>query len=72
MAWYDIPSVKLEDIQENGEIVGVQMSAKDFNRLIETMEDLLDNLAVEKVKKEKNPKFYSHEEIKQLIARKKR
>ncbi len=71
MAWYDIPSVKIQHIRANNEKVGVQMSKHDFDLLVELMEDLLDNLAVEAIKREKNPKFYSHEEIKQLIASKK-
>ena len=72
MAWYDIPAVKVEYVRKNGKDVGIQMSAKDFEKLIGKMEDFLDNLAVEESKKEKSPKFYSHEVIKKLIASKKR
>ncbi len=72
MAWYDIPAVTVESVRKNGEKVGIQMSAKDFEKLIEKMEDFLDHLAVEEFKKEKNPKFYSLEAIKKLIASKKR
>jgi hypothetical protein len=71
MAWYDIPLVNIEYVRENNENVGIQMSAKDYQRLIEKMEDFLDNLAVEEVKRDKSP-FYSHEAIKKLIASRKR
>jgi len=72
MAWYDIPTVKIERVREDGREVGIQMSAKDFEKWVEKMEDFLDNFAVERTKKEKNPTFYTHEAIKRLIARKKR
>ncbi|TET33955.1 hypothetical protein E3J61_03485 [Candidatus Dependentiae bacterium] len=72
MAWYDIPVVKVEYVRKNGKDVGIQMSAKDFEKLIGKMEDFLDNLSVEESKKEKPPKFYSHKAIKKLIASKKR
>jgi hypothetical protein len=73
MAWYKIPEVQIQYVQdENGKTIGVQMSVKDFENLVEKMEDFLDNMAIEESKKEKNPKFYSHEEIKKLIASKKR
>lgn len=72
MSWYDIPAIKIERIREDGKEVGIQMSVKDFEKLVEKMEDFLDNLAVEKSKKEKNPMFYTHEAIKKLIVSKKR
>lgn len=72
MAWYDVPQVKIEHVRKNEKIIAVQMNIKDFEKLVEKMEDLLDNLAVEKSKKDKKSKFYTHDEIKQLIASKKR
>lgn len=72
MAWYDIPEVKIEHVREDDETIAIQMSIKDFEKLVEKMEDLLDRLAIEKYKKEKKSRFYTHEEIKQLIASKKR
>lgn len=71
MAWYDIPQFKIEHIHKGDEPIAVQMDIKDFEKLIEKMEDLLDNLAVEKSKKEEKPQFYTHEAIKKLIASKK-
>lgn len=72
MAWYDIPQVKIEHVREDDEVIAIQMNIKDFEKLVEKMEDLLDNLAIEKSKKAKKSRFYTHEEIKQLIASKKR
>lgn len=72
MAWYDVPQVKIEHVRKNEKIIAVQMNIKDFEKLVEKMEDLLDNLAVEKSKKDKKSKFYTHDEIKQLITSKKR
>ncbi len=43
----------------------------DFEKLVEKMEDFLDHSAVERAKKD-SAKFYTHEEIKKLIERKKR
>jgi hypothetical protein len=71
MAWYDIPQFKVEYIHKNDEPIAIQMDMKDFEKLIEKMEDLLDNLAVEQSKKEKKAQFYTHGEIKELIASKK-
>lgn len=71
MAWYDIPQIKIEHIHKDDEPIAVQMDIKDFEKLVEKMEDLLDNLAVEKSKKEEKPQFYTHEAIKKLIASKK-
>jgi predicted DNA-binding protein len=71
MAWYDIPKIKPHYLyDETGEVRGVLLKAKDFEKLVEKMEDFYDVAAVERVKKE-NKKFYSFEEIKKLIENKK-
>ena len=72
MSWYDIPKIKVQYINnENGKTKGVLLSPVDFEKLVENMEDFLDHAAVERAKK--GPaKFYTHEEIKQIIERKKR
>ncbi len=72
MSWYTIPKVKVRSIQnEKGAITGVLLKHTDFEKLVEKMEDFLDNDAVEQAKKEP-AKFYTHEEIKKIIERKKR
>ena len=72
MSWYDIPKVKVQFVSnEDRTPAGVLLSAVDFEKLVEKMEDFLDHAAVERVKKAP-VKFYTHEEIGTLIARKKR
>ena len=71
MAWYDIPQIKVRYVyDENGKAVSVLLRAKDFEKLVEKMEDFLDNQAIEEHHKQKNPRFYTHEEVKKMIERK--
>jgi hypothetical protein len=73
MAWYTIPKVKVKYVyDEAGAEVGVLLDAADFEKLVEKMEDFLDNEVIEQDKQEENPRFYTHEEIKKMIANKKR
>ncbi len=73
MAWYDIPKVKIQYVQdERARNTRVLLSSRDFEKLVEQMEDFLDIESVEKAEKVKNPKLYTHEEIKALIKAKKR
>jgi PHD/YefM family antitoxin component YafN of YafNO toxin-antitoxin module len=54
MAWYTIPKVKIKWFySQEGEKSGVLIKAKDFQKLVERMEDLLDHEAAEKAKKPK-------------------
>jgi len=72
MAWYNIPKIKIHYVQnESGTMVGVLLSHADFEKLVEKMEDFLDHAACERAKK-RPAKFYTHEEIKKIIERKKR
>ncbi len=72
MSWYTIPKVTVQYINnEEGAVEGVLLKPSDFEKLVEKMEDFLDQAAVERAKK--GPaKFYTHEEIGRMIERKKR
>lgn len=70
MPWYSIPKIKIKNLyNEEGKVRGVFVEIKDFEKLVEKMEDLLDIKAVEKARKE-GGRLYSHEEIIKIIESK--
>ena len=67
MAWYTIPQLKTKLLHDTeGKVKGVVLKAKDFEKLENIMEDLLDYEAVESARKQ-GGRLYSSEEIKKII-----
>lgn len=58
-------------VNEKGVRVGVQLSVKEFDALIEEIEDLHDIIRAEKIIK-KRPKLYTLEEVERSILGKSR
>ena len=72
MAWYDIPKFNVQYLaNEQGAVQRVHLSRKDFDKLIETMEDMIDYEAVKEAQKP-NVRIYTREEVERSIARKRR
>lgn len=72
MNWYKIPKIKKQELyDEQKNVRGVLIKAKDFEKLIEKMEDFYDIVAADKVIKSKNQKFFTLEEINEIIESKK-
>ena len=71
MAWYDIPKVRVKWLYSTeGKVKGVLIKAKDFAKLVEKMEDLLDYEAVEQAKKE-GGRLYTFEDVVKEIEKSK-
>lgn len=70
MKWYEIPKIKVQELyDEDNNVRGILLKAKDFEKLVEKMEDFLDIKAIERAKKDRG-RLYSHEEIKRIIESK--
>jgi len=72
MAWYTIPKISPQyTYSEAGNMRGVLINAKEFQKFIDFMEDLEDIIDIEKAKKVKG-RLYSFEEISAMIESKKK
>lgn len=72
MAWYNVPKINVQYLtNEQGIVQRVYLDRKDFDRLVETMEDMIDYQAVKEAQKP-NLRMYTREEVEKSIARKQR
>lgn len=67
---FSIPKFKIKYLyNEKNKVKGVLLKFKDFEKLIEKIEDLVDYLAIKNIKDKE--KTYTFEEIRSMIKSKK-
>ena len=71
MAWYKIPKIKVDYLwdEDKEQKTGVSIAPKDWEKLVEKMEDFIDHADITEIKKKKQI-FYSSETIHKMLRSK--